>query len=289
MKFKALLPLAVLAVILLNSSLFVVDEREYAVRFRFGEIVQMYSDAGLYFKLPVINNVEFYPDRILTINNPQEAFLTAEKKNLLVDFFVKWRIVDIGTYYTANDGGNELRARQRLLEIIKDDIRAEFAKRTVPEVVSAERRELMFDMLNNARNAAMTLGIDVVDVRVKRIEFRDEVSESVFQRMRQERARVASELRAEGAETAEQIRADADRQRTILLAEAYRDAEITRGEGDAKAAETYAGAYNRDREFYSFYRSINAYRNSFGNGGDLLVLDSNSDFFRYLNESDSKR
>ena len=288
MKFKAWFPLAVLAVILVNSCLFVVDEREYAVRFRFGEIVQTYADAGLNFKLPVVNNVEFYPDRILTINNPQEAFLTAEKKNLLVDFFVKWRIVDIGTYYTANDGGNELRAQQRLLEIIKDDIRAEFAKRTVPEVVSAERRELMFDMLNNARNAATTLGIDVVDVRVKRIEFRDEVSESVFQRMRQERARVASELRAEGAETAEQIRADADRQRTIILAEAYRDAEITRGEGDAKAAETYAGAYNKDREFYSFYRSINAYRNSFGNGGDLLVLDSESDFFRYLNESESK-
>ncbi len=289
MKLKALFPLAVLAVILLNSSLFVVDEREYAVRFRFGEIIQTYSDAGLYFKLPVVNNVEVYPDRILTINNPQEPFLTAEKKNLLVDFFVKWRIVDIGTYYTSNDGGNELRARQRLLEIIKDDIRAEFAKRTVPEVVSAERRELMFDMLNNARNAATTLGIDVVDVRVKRIEFREEVSESVFQRMRQERARVASELRAEGAETAEQIRADADRQRTIILAEAYRDAEIIRGEGDATAAETYAGAYNQDREFYSFYRSINAYRNSFGNGGDLLVLDSEGDFFRYLNESESKR
>ena len=288
MKFKAWFPLAVLAVILVNSCLFVVDEREYAVRFRFGEIVQTYSDAGLYFKLPVVNNVEVYPDRILTINNPQEPFLTAEKKNLLVDFFVKWRIVDIGTYYTSNDGGNEIRARQRLLEIIKDDIRAEFAKRTVPEVVSAERRELMFDMLNNARNAATTLGIDVVDVRVKRIEFRDEVSESVFQRMRQERARVASELRAEGAETAEQIRADADRQRTVILAEAYRDAEITRGEGDAKAAETYAGAYNKDREFYSFYRSINAYRNSFGNGGDLLVLDSESDFFRYLNESESR-
>ena len=290
MKLRVWIPLAVvLAVIIPNSCLFVVDERYYAVRFRFGEIVQTYSEAGLYFKLPVVNNVELYPDRILTINNPQEAFLTAEKKNLLVDFFVKWRIVDIGTYYTANDGGNELRARQRLLEIIKDDIRAEFAKRTVPEVVSAERRELMFDMLNNARNAATTLGIDVVDVRVKRIEFRDEVSESVFQRMRQERARVASELRAEGAETAEQIRATADRERTVILAEAYRDAEITRGEGDAKAAETYAGAYNKDREFYSFYRSINAYRNSFGNGGDLLVLDSESDFFRYLNESESKK
>ena len=163
--------LAVLSVILLWSSLFVVDETHYAVRFRFGEIVETYSDSGLNVKLPFVNNVRLFPDRILTINNPQEPFLTAEKKNLLVDFFVKWRINDIGTYYTANEGGNEVRARQRLLEIIKDDIRAEFAKRTVVEVVSAERRELMFDMLNNARNAAKTLGIEVVDVRVKRIEF----------------------------------------------------------------------------------------------------------------------
>ena len=184
--------------------------------------------------------------------------------------------------------GNEVRAQQRLLEIIKDDIRAEFAKRTVLEVVTAERRELMFEMLSNARRAALELGIHVVDVRVKRIEFRDEVSESVFQRMRQERARVASELRAEGAETAERIRADADRQRVVILADAYRDAEIMRGEGDAIAAETYANAYSKDPEFYSFSRSINAYRNSFGKE-DLLVLDSEGDFFRYLNESESKK
>ena len=269
-------------IILVLNSVFVVDEREYAVRFRFGEIVQTYDEAGLNFKLPFVNNMDFFPERILTINNPQEAFLTAEKKNLLVDFFVKWRIVDVSGYYTTL--GNEIIARQRLLEIIKDDIRAEFAKRTVPEVVSAERRELMFEMLNNARRAALEFGIDVVDVRVKRIEFRDEVSESVFQRMRQERARVASELRAEGAETAAKIEAEANRERTVILADAYRDAEIIRGEGDAKAAETYADAYNKDPEFYSFYRSINAYRNAFGKEGDLLVLDTNSEFFRYLNE-----
>ncbi len=291
MKFRRLFPLLlVLAIIvILNKPFFVVDERKFAIRFRFGEIIQVYDVSGLKFKLPLVNNVEFYPDRILTINNPQEPFLTAEKKNLLVDFFVKWRISEIATYYTANEGGNEIRAQQRLLEIIKDDIRAEFAKRTVVEVVSAERRELMFDMLNNARSAAKTLGIDVVDVRVKRIEFRDEVSESVFARMRQERARVASQLRAEGAETAEQIEADADRQRSVILAEAYRDAEILRGEGDALAAETYANAYNRNPEFYSFYRRINAYRNSFGKGGDLLVLDANSEFFRYLKKSESPK
>ena len=287
MKLGNWLVIGIAAVLLLLNSVFVVDQREFAIRFRFGEIVDADYESGLHFKLPVVNNVEFFPKQILTINNPQEPFLTAEKKNLLVDFFVKWKISDVANYYTTL--GNETRAQQRLLEIIKDDIRAEFAKRTVPEVVSAERRELMFEMLSNARRAAAELGIDVVDVRVKRIEFRDEVSESVFQRMRQERARVASELRAEGAETAEQIRADADRQRTVILAEAYRDAEILRGEGDAKAAETYASAYNKDPEFYSFYRSINAYRNAFGDEGDLLVLDSDSDFFRYLNEAEQKK
>ena len=286
MRLSTWIILALAVGLLVLNSVFVVDEREFAVRFRFGEIVAVDNDPGLHLKLPVVNNVEFFPRQILTINNPQEPFLTAEKKNLLVDFFVKWRISDVAGYYTTL--GNETRAQQRLLEIIKDDIRAEFAKRTVPEVVSAERRELMFEMLTNARRAANEFGIDVVDVRVKRIEFRDEVSESVFQRMRQERARVASELRAEGAETAEQIRADAERQRTIILSEAYRDAEILRGEGDAKAAETYANAYSNDPEFYSFYRSMNAYRNAFGEEGDLMVLDSDSEFFRYLKESESK-
>lgn len=287
MKTGGWIGLAGLLAILVINSVFVVDEREYAVRFRFGEIVQTYDEAGLNVKLPFVNSVDFYPEQILTINNPQEAFLTAEKKNLLVDFFVKWKIVNIADYYTTL--GNEIVAQQRLLEIIKDDIRAEFAKRTVPEVVSAERRELMFEMLTNARRAALELGIDVVDVRVKRIEFRDEVSESVFQRMRQERARVASELRAEGAETAEQIRAEAERERTVILADAYKTAEITRGEGDAEAAETYANAYNKDPEFYAFYRRMNAYRSAFGEDRDLLVLDPDSDFFRYLNRSEDRK
>lgn len=287
MKPSGWIALMLLAVIGLWSILFTVDQREYAMRFRFGEIVETDYAPGLHFKWPFINNVQKFPKQILTINSPQEAFLTEEKKNLIVDFFVKWRISDVREYYT--DLRTESRAQQRLLEIIKDDIRAEFAKRTVPEVVSAERRELMSEMLTNAQRAANEFGIEVVDVRVKRIEFRDEVSESVFQRMRQERARVASELRAEGAETAEQIRADADRQETVILSNAYRDAEITRGEGDAQAAETYASAYSKDPEFYAFYRRMNAYRNAFGAEGDLLVLDSESDFFRYLNESESKK
>ncbi len=278
--------LAIVA-IAVSMSLFTVDERELAVKFRFGEIIQTDFEPGLHFKVPIVNNVSKYPRRLLAINNPQELFLTVEKKNLLVDFFIEWRIVDVGDFYRTS-GGDELIAAQRLLEIVKDGIRAEFAKRTVLEVVSAERRELMDEMLDKARANALSLGIEVVDVRVERIEFSDEVSESVFNRMRQERARIAAELRAQGAENAERIRAEADRERTVLLAEAYRDAEILRGEGDATAAEIYAKAYDKDRDFYSFHRSIQAYRRAIGQPGDLLVLDSKGEFFRYLNQANSK-
>lgn len=274
----------VLVVIGLLMTVFTVDERELALKFRFGEIVKSDYEPGLHFKIPVVNNIAYYPKRILTISNPQELFLTFEKKNLFVDFFVKWRIVDVGKYYRSSNG-EEVLAAQRLLEIVKDGIRGEFAKRTVPEVVAAERRELMDDMLEKARLNSGTLGIEIIDVLVKRIEFSEEVSESVFNRMRQERARTASELRAEGAETAEEIRAMADRERTVLLAEAYRDAEKIRGQGDAIAAETYANAYQKDAEFYAFYRSMKAYRTSLGNENDLLVIDPKSEFFRYLNRS----
>ncbi len=273
-----------LGVVVVSMSLFVVDERELAIKFRFGEIIESEFEPGLHVKIPVVNNVQFFPKRLLTISNPQELFLTFEKKNLFVDFFIKWRITNVADYYRATRG-EQVVAGQRLLEIVKDGIRAEFAKRTVPEVVSAERRELMSDMLTAARKNAAVLGIEVVDVRVKRIEFSEEVSESVFNRMRQERARVAAELRAEGAESAERIRAEADRERTVLLAEAYRDAEKIRGNGDAASAEIYAKAYQKDVEFYRFYRSIQAYRTSIGTGNDILVLDANSDFFQYLNKS----
>jgi membrane protease subunit HflC len=274
----------VLVAIGLLMTVFTVDERELAIKFRFGEIVKSDYEPGLHFKIPVVNNMAYYPKRILTITNPQELFLTFEKKNLFVDFFVKWRISDVAEYYRATNGEEQL-AAQRLIEIVKDGIRGEFAKRTVPQVVAAERRELMDEMLGKARQNSLKLGIEIIDVLVKRIEFSEEVSESVFNRMRQERARTASELRAEGAEAAEKIRATADRERTVLLAEAYRDAEIIRGEGDAIAAETYANAYQKNEEFYAFYRSMKAYRTSLGNESDLLVLGPKSEFFRYLNRS----
>jgi len=280
--------IALIVLGLIYGSVFTVGERDLAIKFRFSEIVDSDYVPGLHFKLPYVNSVEFYPKRLLTINNPQEQFLTKEKKNLYVDFFVKWRITDVATYYRAT-GGDANRAASRLLEIVKDGIRAEFAKRTVPEVVSAERREIMADMLTNARDNAVQLGIEVVDVRVKRIEFSSDVSESVFRRMREERSRVAAELRAEGAENAERIKAEADRERTILLAAAYRDAEILRGDGDAAATGIYAKAYNRNPEFYAFSRSIEAYKNSLGSDGDLLVLGPDSEFLRYLNDAQGSK
>ena len=272
-----------LAVVLLNS-IFTVDERELALKFRFGEVIQTGYEPGLHFKVPFVNNVEKYPKRILTINNPQELFLTLEKKNLYVDFFIKWKINDVQQYYRAT-GGDELVAAQRLLETVKDGVRSEFAKRTVIEVVSEERRDIMGDMLERAAQNAITLGIELIDVRVKKIELSDEVSESVYNRMRQERARFASELRAEGAENAEIIRASADRDVTVIVANAYKDSEIIKGEGDARQTEIYASAYQQDSEFYSFTRSIEAYKKSVGTGNDILVLDAKGDFFKYLNQS----
>ena len=273
-----------LVVVLLLNSIFTVDERELALKFRFGEVIQTGYEPGLHLKVPFVNNVQKYPKRILTINNPQELFLTLEKKNLYVDFFIKWKINDVQQYYRST-GGDELVAAQRLLETVKDGIRSEFAKRTVIEVVSEERRDIMADMLDRGAENAVTLGIELIDVRVKKIELSDEVSESVYNRMRQERARFASELRAEGAENAEIIRAEADRDVTVIVANAYKDSEIIKGEGDARQTEIYASAYQKDSEFYSFTRSIEAYKKSIGTGNDILVLDTKGDFFKYLNQS----
>lgn len=283
-RLKGLLFVLALAAIAVMMTMYYVDEREFAIKFRFGEIVNSDIPPGLHFKIPIANNIQYFPSRIQTINNPREPFLTFEKKNLFVDFFVKWRITNVADFYRATRG-EQVIAAQRLLAIVKDGIRAEFAKRTVPEVVSAERRALMGKVLTEAQNDARTFGIEVIDIRVKRIEFSDSVSESVFNRMREERARTAAELRAEGAENAEQIRAEADRQRTIILAEAYRDAEKIRGEGDATSADIYAKAFSKDEDFFRFYRSIEAYRNSIGTESDILVLDSESEFLRYLNNS----
>jgi membrane protease subunit HflC len=277
------LVVAVLALLLGRMSVFTVDEREFAIKFRFQEIVKADYEPGLHFKIPFVNAVAKYPDRILNYEESEERFLTGEKKNLIVDYFVTWRIIDPAQYYRSVRG-EELFAEQRLSAIIKEGIKAEFGRRTVQEVVSAERSELMSRMLVEAGQRAPELGIEVVDVRVKRIELSDEVSGSVFSRMQQERFRVAAQLRAEGSEESERIRSDADRQRTVILAEAYRDAERIRGEGDARAAEIYAAAYSQDPEFYSFYRSMQAYRTAIGGDKDVLVLSPNSEFFQFLQE-----
>ena len=279
-----LIILLVAILLVISNSIFTVDERELALKFRFGEVIKADYEPGIHFKVPFVNNVGKYSKQILTINNPQELFLTLEKKNLFVDFFIKWKINDVQQYYIST-GGDELVASQRLLETVKDGIRSEFAKRTVIEVVSEERRKVMSEMLNAAALNAINLGIELVDVRVKRVELSDEVSESVYNRMRQERARIASELRAEGAEAAAIIRAAADREVTVIIANAYRDSEKIKGNGDASSTNLYAEAYTQDEEFYSFYRSMEAYKKSIGTGNDILVLDGEGDFFKYLKQS----
>jgi len=260
-----------------------VDEREHVIKFRFGEIVRSDYQPGLHFKIPFVNNIRRFPDRILTYEESQERFLTGEKKNLIVDYFITWRIADPAQFYRAASGLEEI-AAERLSAIIREGIKAEFSQRTVQEVVAAERSELMEQMLVTATRQAPELGLEVVDVRVMSIELSDEVSGSVFARMQQERGRIAAQLRAEGAEESERIRADADRQSTVILAEAYRDAERIRGEGDARASEIYANAYNQNPDFYSFYRSMSAYRKSIGREQDVLVLSPDSEFFRFLQE-----
>ncbi len=268
-------------IVLASFSIFTVHETEKAIRFRLGEIVQSDYEPGIHIKFPLINNIRKFDSRIQTLDNEPERFLTVEKKNVIVDSFVKWRIADVARYYTSV-AGDSLQANLRLDQIIKDDLRSEFSKRTIQEAVSGERSQIMKVLKASADKAARTLGLQVVDVRIKRIDLPKGVSDSVFQRMRAERERVARDFRSRGAEAAERIRADADRQRVVLLAEAYRDAEKLRGEGDARSADTYARAFNDDPEFYSFYRSLIAYRNTLGQGGDVLVLEPESDFFRYF-------
>jgi membrane protease subunit HflC len=267
--------------VIVGMSVFVVDEREHAIKFQFREIVRADYEPGLHFKWPIAQNVLKYPDRILTYEDSEERFLTGEQKNLVVDYFVTWRVIDPGRYY-ERFAGDERSAVDRLAAMVKEGIKAAISQRDVQEVVSAERSELMDDMLVEVKSRSPELGIEVVDVRVKRIDLEDEVTESVFDRMREERRRQAEELRAEGNEEAEEIRANADRERTEILSQAREEAEIIRGEGDAMAANIYAGAYSQDRDFYAFYRSMAAYRESIGGSQDVLVLQPDSEFFRYL-------
>ena len=268
-----------------SMSMFVVDQRQNAIVFRLGEVVSVKKDPGLYFKMPLLDNVRFFDVRILTIDTAEpERFLTSEKKNVLVDLFVKWRITDVRQYFVSV-GGDEARAQTRLLQTINDGLRAEFGNRTVHDAVSGERDKIMDLMRNKANEDASKIGVEVLDVRLKRVDLPQEVSVDVYRRMEAERKRVANELRSTGAAESEKIRADADKQREVLLAEAYRDAQRIKGEGDAKAAANYAKAYEINPEFYAFYRSLEAYRASFKNKNDVLVLEPNSEFFKYLRSS----
>ncbi len=276
---------ALMVTVLVGSfCVFTVDERERAIKFRLGEIVKTDFEPGLYFKFPLVNNVLKFDSRIVTLDSDPERYLTSEKKNVIVDSFVKWQIEDVGAYYTAM-GGDERQANIRLSQIIRDGLRGEFGKRTIQEVVSGERAQIMTILTTNAAKQAKAFGISVVDVRIKRIDLSEDVSTSVFRRMEAERARVAKDLRSKGAEAAERIRADADRQRTIIIADAFRDAERLRGEGDGEAAAIYAEAFTQDSEFYSFYRSLNAYRDSFKDKSDIVVLEPDNDFFKYFKSS----
>jgi membrane protease subunit HflC len=281
------LVLALALVVLGAFSMFQVGQWEKALLFRLGEIVSTDLKPGLHFKMPFINNVRKYDGRILTLDVDPERFLTVEKKNVIVDSFVMWRIADVGRYYTAVLG-DERHAGQRLEQIIKDGMRGQFSKRTINEVVSGVRDEIMVQLTTDANRQAKAIGIEIVDVRVKRVDLPAEVSNSVYRRMQAERARVAKEFRSQGAEAAEKIRADADRQRQVLIANAYRDAEQTRGQGDARAAEIYADAYSKDKEFYSFYRSLQAYKQSFQPGQDMMLLQPEGEFFEYFNGAKGK-
>jgi membrane protease subunit HflC len=288
-RFPFIAGVLITLLIVLSMSVFTVDQRQFAIVRQFGEIKQVIDQPGLNFKWPLIQDVRYFDKRILTWDTPEpERFITSEKKNVLVDLFVKWRIIDPQQFYISV-GGDEARARTRLEQTVNAGLREEFGKRTVHEVVSGERDRIMEEMRTKADQDARKIGVQIIDVRVKRVELPSEVSESVYRRMEAERKRVANELRSQGAAEAEKIRADADKQREIIVAEAYRDAQQIMGEGDAKSTAIYAQAFGQNAEFYSFYRSLEAYRQSFRSKNDVLVLEPGSDFFKYLRGTGTTR
>lgn len=270
---------------LLLSSLFVVNQWEMAIKLQFGKIVDSDYDPGLHFKIPVIQNVRKFDGRIQTMDSNPERFLTIEKKDVIVNSYAKWRITNAAQYFRST-GDNVANATRLLSERINTSLRDEFGKRTIQEVISGERTEIMALLTKDADEKAAELGIEVLDVRVKQIDLPKEVSQSVYDRMRAERERVAAELRAQGAEEAERIRANADAQRVVILANAYKTSEETRGEGDGMSAEIYANAFQKNQEFYAFYRSLNAYGKTFNNSGNMMVLDPDSEFFRYFKNAE---
>ncbi len=285
-RIVAILIAAFLGFMLLSSTVFIVDQRKHAIVFALGEVKQVISEPGLHFKLPPpFQNVLFLDKRVLTIESPDaDRFITAEKKNILIDTFVKWRIVDPRQYFVSF-GGDESRARDRMGQIVKAALNEEITKYTVRDVISGERAKVMDAIRNKTIIEAKVIGIEIIDVRLKRVDYVEQINNSVFERMKSERVRVANQLRSTGFAESEQIRADADKQRTVILAEAYREAEMVRGEGDAKASQTYAQSFGKNPEFYKFYRSLEAYRASFKNRSDVMVVDANSDFFKYFKGS----
>jgi membrane protease subunit HflC len=275
----------VVVLLLLALSVYSVDQRQAGMVFRLGEIVRINKEPGLYLKVPVVENVRYFDTRVLTLDAVDpERFITSEKKNVLVDYFVKWRVFDVEKFYVSFSG-DERRAANRLAQTVNDGMRAEFGQRTVHDVVSGERDDVMDSLRQKADADARRYGVQVLDVRIKRVDLPSEVSESVYRRMDAERKRVANELRSTGGAEAEKIRADADKQREIIVAEAYRDAQRIKGEGDGKASAIYGAAYGQNPEFYAFYRSMESYRNSFRNKTDLMVVQPNSEFFRYMKSS----
>ncbi len=273
--------LLLLIAVVASSAVYTIDEREKAIVFRFGEIIRSDDEPGLRFKTPFINSVKKFDARIQTMDAAPEQYLTIEKKNLVVDSFVKWRVADVAKYFVTV-GGQKASAERRLAQRVNDNLREEFGKRTVQEVISGDRATIMELVRRAVDEQAREIGAEVVDVRLKRVDWVPEISERVYRRMEAERSRVAKELRARGAEEAEKIRADAERQREIMLAEAFRDAEELRGNGDAEATRVYAEAFGRDSEFYSLYRSLNAYKQTFASENDLRVIEPDSEFFQYF-------
>lgn len=287
---KIISAIAAVAVFVIWTMTFFVDEREKAIRFAFGEIKETGYTPGIHFKLPFpFNDIKKLDGRILTIDQKPVRFLTKEKKYVVVDSFVKWRIIDESVYYKATSGGQEMNARSLVHKMVDDGLRNEFARRTVQEVIAEDRKEIMATLTKDIDIKARTLGIEVVDVRVKRIDLSQKVSQNVYARMRTERERLAREHRSKGKETATRIHADADAESRVIVAEAYREAQSVRGDGDATAAATYAKAYGKDPEFYRFYRSMDAYKNTFMSKEDVMLINPDSEFFKYLNSSAGKR
>lgn len=288
-KAKNIIIVVIVGLMLLSASAFTVKQTQYVIVQRLGEIVSVKKDPGLYFKVPFVDNLKYFDNRILTLDWEQPAkFITSENKYMMVDSFVKWRIIDPVKYYVSIKEGGEAAAEDRLSKVVNAGLRTEFGKRTVRDVIAGERGAVMDNLRKTADIEARQMGITVVDVRLKRVDYAEEISKSVFDRMIAERKRLANQLRSEGAAASEKIRADADKQREVIIAEAYREAQKTKGEGDAKAGEIYNQSYSRNPEFYAFYRSQEAYKNSFKSKSDVMVLDPNSDFFKYMRNPNRK-